>query len=78
MRIASPLTFSRRGFLAGAAAILALPQGAAFAASRLKAATTFTIIADMAANVAGEAADVFSITEPARRSTAISRRPAIL
>tara|TARA_R110002020_G_scaffold343819_6_gene558204 strand:- start:390 stop:1292 length:903 start_codon:yes stop_codon:yes gene_type:complete len=31
---------------------------------RLKVVTTFTIIADMAANVAGEAADVVSITKP--------------
>jgi manganese/iron transport system substrate-binding protein len=31
---------------------------------RLKVATTFTIIADMARNVAGEAADVVSITKP--------------
>lgn len=34
------------------------------AADRLKAVTTFTIIADIAANVAGEAADVVSITRP--------------
>lgn len=33
-------------------------------ADRLKVATTFTIIADMARNVAGEAADVESITRP--------------
>tara|TARA_R110002124_G_scaffold9547_15_gene49000 strand:+ start:15507 stop:16421 length:915 start_codon:yes stop_codon:yes gene_type:complete len=31
---------------------------------RLKVITTFTIIADMAANVAGDAADVISITKP--------------
>ncbi|MEO1398880.1 MAG: metal ABC transporter substrate-binding protein [Pseudomonadota bacterium] len=31
---------------------------------RLKVATTFTIIADMARNVAGDAADVVSITKP--------------
>lgn len=31
---------------------------------RLKAVTTFTIIADMARNVAGDAADVVSITKP--------------
>ena len=34
------------------------------AAERLKAVTTFTVIADMARNVAGEAADVESITKP--------------
>src|SRR6056297_3173347 len=33
-------------------------------AERLKVVTTFTIIADMARNVAGEAADVVSITKP--------------
>jgi manganese/iron transport system substrate-binding protein len=34
------------------------------AQDRLKAVTTFTIIADMAQNVAGDAADVVSITKP--------------
>jgi manganese/iron transport system substrate-binding protein len=37
---------------------------AAAADDRLKVATTFTVIADMAANVAGDAADVVSITKP--------------
>ena len=36
----------------------------ASAAERLKIATTFTVIADMARNVAGDAADVVSITRP--------------
>ena len=36
----------------------------ALAQDRLKAVTTFTIIADMARNVAGDAADVISITKP--------------
>lgn len=36
----------------------------AMANERLKAVTSFTIIADMAANVAGDAADVVSITKP--------------
>lgn len=36
----------------------------AMAQDRLKAVTTFTIIADMAQNVAGDAADVVSITKP--------------
>ena len=36
----------------------------ALAQERLKAVTSFTIIADMAANVAGDAADVVSITKP--------------
>ena len=42
------------------AALLALPAQA----EQLKVATTFTIIADMARNVAGEAATVESITKP--------------
>jgi manganese/iron transport system substrate-binding protein len=36
----------------------------AMAQDRLKAVTSFTIIADMAQNVAGDAADVVSITKP--------------
>ncbi|WP_312745112.1 metal ABC transporter substrate-binding protein [Cedecea neteri] len=38
--------------------------GAAQAQAKFKAITTFTIIADMAQNVAGDAADVESITKP--------------
>ncbi len=41
--------------------VLALP---AQAQDRLKAVTSFTILADMARNVAGEAADVVSVTKP--------------
>lgn len=58
--------FTRRGFIAGASGTLALAgtgQGA-FAAGRIKVATTFTIIADMTRNVAGGLADVVSITKP--------------
>ena len=40
-----------------------LPYGAV-ADDRFKVATTFTVIADMARNVAGEAAEVVSITKP--------------
>ena len=40
---------------------LALPVQAA---DRLKVVTTFTVIADMAANVAGDMAEVVSITKP--------------
>lgn len=36
----------------------------AFAGDKFKVATTFTVIADMAQNVAGDAADVVSITKP--------------
>jgi len=44
-----------------AVATLAMTQTAH---ARLKVVTTFTIIADMAANVAGDSADVVSITKP--------------
>ena len=37
---------------------------ASYANERLKVVTTFTVIADMAARVAGDAADVVSITKP--------------
>jgi manganese/iron transport system substrate-binding protein len=48
------------------AAVLVLVSGlsATQAEARLKAVTTFTVIADMARNVAGDAADVESITKP--------------
>jgi len=41
-----------------------LSPGISAAEGRLKVATTFTVIADMARNVAGDAADVVSITKP--------------
>ncbi|MWD29728.1 zinc ABC transporter solute-binding protein [Aquicoccus sp. SCR17] len=43
---------------------LALPLQPALAAERMKVATTFTVLADMAQQVAGDAADVVSITKP--------------
>ena len=50
-------------------------------AERLKVATTFTVIADMARNVAGEGAEVVSITEALQKpprcsatSTSLTRR----
>lgn len=43
---------------------LALSHLSAHAQEKFKAVTTFTIIADMAKNVAGDAADVESITKP--------------
>jgi manganese/iron transport system substrate-binding protein len=46
-----------------AALALAL-AGPAAAEDRLKVVTTFTVLADMAANVAGDAAEVVSITKP--------------
>lgn len=56
------MRLTRRAVLASAAAMAFVPP--AFAAGRLKVVTTFTVIADMARNVAGEAADVDSITKP--------------
>ena len=38
--------------------------GSAMADERMKVVTTFTVLADMAANVAGDAAEVVSITKP--------------
>lgn len=46
------------------AALLLGTATGALAADKLKVATTFTVIADMAANVAGDAAEVVSITRP--------------
>ncbi len=54
----------RRTFFAvllAAPLVLVFP---AFSQERIKAVTSFTILADMAANVAGDAADVVSITKP--------------
>ena len=45
-------------------AIVAISTNSAFAEDRMKVVTTFTVLADMAANVAGDAADVVSITKP--------------
>ncbi|MDK1387642.1 metal ABC transporter substrate-binding protein [Sinorhizobium sp. 8-89] len=57
---------TRRMFLAAAAAAAAFSfiPGAALAQEKFKAVTTFTVIADMAQNVAGDAAIVESITKP--------------
>ena len=46
------------------AAITAISATGAFAQDRMKVVTTFTVLADMASNVAGDAADVVSITKP--------------
>ncbi|WP_407932773.1 metal ABC transporter substrate-binding protein [Brucella pseudogrignonensis] len=57
---------TRRGlakaFVAGFAMLLA--TGTVYAAEKFKAVTTFTVIADIAWNVAGDAATVESITKP--------------
>ena len=55
------MTFRVAGLLA---ATLALAAGSAQAQDRMKVATTFTVIADMAREVAGDAAEVVSITRP--------------
>lgn len=56
----------RRALLAAIAgvAVLGLTAGRGEAQSKFKAVTTFTVIADMARNVAGDAAIVESITKP--------------
>lgn len=56
----------KRRFLSGATLLLALVAlpFTAFADDKFKAVTTFTVIADMAQNVAGDAAIVESITRP--------------
>ena len=52
----------RSAGLALAVALMAGPVGAA--EERMKVVTTFTVLADMAQNVAGEAAEVVSVTKP--------------
>lgn len=47
-----------------AALTLAIAPLSALAEDKLKVVTTFTVLADMAANVAGDAAEVVSITKP--------------
>jgi manganese/iron transport system substrate-binding protein len=54
----------RRSFVALGLAAIATPAMPIRAQGRLKAVTSFTIIADMARNVAGDAAEVVSITKP--------------
>jgi len=55
-----------RGLMASLAAsfLMLMASGNAFAADKFKAVTTFTVIADIARNVAGDAATVESITKP--------------
>ncbi len=58
---------TRRAILASGAALgasLVLPASPLAAQERLKVVTTFTVIADIARNVAGDVADVESITKP--------------
>lgn len=59
------LTINRRTLTSLAVGLLILVAPAnAFASDKFKAATTFTVIADIARNVAGDAATVESITKP--------------
>ncbi len=48
----------------GLAALVAAFGSTAFAQDKLKVVTTFTVLADMVQNVAGDAAEVVSITKP--------------
>lgn len=57
------MKIAARSLLTGAALALMLGQGA-LAADKLKVVTTFTVLADMASRVAGDAAEVASITKP--------------
>ncbi|ANT61655.1 iron ABC transporter substrate-binding protein [Salipiger sp. CCB-MM3] len=54
---------SRLALILGTAAFTLASAGGA-AAEKMKVVTTFTVLADMAAQVAGDAADVVSITKP--------------
>ncbi|RYE07128.1 MAG: metal ABC transporter substrate-binding protein [Hyphomicrobiales bacterium] len=56
--------FSRRTAMLVASAALTLLTSPALAQEKFKAVTTFTVIADIAQNVAGDAALVESITKP--------------
>ncbi len=59
------MPLSRRSLALSVLAIVAgLAAPPAFAAERLKVATTFTVLADMVRNVAGDKAEVVSITKP--------------
>ena len=61
MPVASTTRLARRLSLS---LILSLLPVAALAEDRLKVVTTFTVLADMARNVAGEGVDVVSVTKP--------------
>ena len=50
--------------LLAALALLAAPAAAPAVAEEFKVATTFTVLADMARNVAGDQAEIVSITKP--------------
>jgi manganese/iron transport system substrate-binding protein len=57
--------FFKKGYVAITfLAVFGLSLGQVYAADKLKAVTTFTVIADIARNVAGDAAIVESVTKP--------------
>jgi len=61
---ASTIPFLVMGMMITLALVLALPSMSLAAEKKFRAVTTFTVIADMAKNVAGDAAEVVSITKP--------------
>lgn len=58
------LTPRLRASILGGLSAMILATGAFAQGDKFKVATTFTVIADMARNVAGDAAEVISITKP--------------
>lgn len=56
--------FAKRAMIGLMTALFVLGTSPSRAENKLKVVTTFTVIADMAQNVAGDAADVVSITRP--------------
>ncbi len=58
------MRFRRLSLLPLLAMIGVVAASPAWAAEKLKVATTFTVLADMARNVAGDAAEVVSVTKP--------------
>ncbi len=56
--------FATRALIGFMTVLFVLGVAPSRAADKLKVVTTFTVIADMAQNVAGDAADVVSITKP--------------
>lgn len=72
MKLSRSVTAQEKGFamhsglsrLAGMFMAVAVMVGPALGGDRMKVVTTFTVLADMASHVAGDAADVVSITVP--------------
>ena len=64
MQLSSPAIGSSYEYLRVRGQLHVEPDVPALAEDRMKVVTTFTVIADMARNVAGDAAEVVSITRP--------------